>query len=336
MVMDGATSRRALTTAMLDLASRGLIAFREESAACSGSAQEGRRRRRPAVGDAEVEAHRARNAARARPGRPRRSRSRGCARSATPSGFIEPDDLPKFGSDVADFDTALEKHVVDRGWFGEKPSKVVARWAGRGVLAIIAGVSRIVAGLNIPISGLTLIGGAAIAGGIVMLDLRPGDAGGHDVRRDDPGDAGRLPADAPEDDGAGALDAAGRRRGRARLARHARPGRRLGHGARAAGRHRGRPVERSLEDVKDGRAAGDRHLLPGLVPDSSGQPFASSGATGSGGSMFSELGHPRHRRDDVGARDDRELAGVVGRAAAGAGSAAAVSGGGGGGAGGGF
>ena len=30
MIMDGGTSRRALTTAMLDLASRGLIAFRED------------------------------------------------------------------------------------------------------------------------------------------------------------------------------------------------------------------------------------------------------------------------------------------------------------------
>ena len=30
MVMDGATSRRALTTAMLDLASRGQLSFREE------------------------------------------------------------------------------------------------------------------------------------------------------------------------------------------------------------------------------------------------------------------------------------------------------------------
>ncbi len=56
---------------------------------------------------------------------------------------------------MAAFDKALEKHVVDRGWFGEKPSKVVARWTGRGVLAIIAGVVGIVAGLNIPISGLT-------------------------------------------------------------------------------------------------------------------------------------------------------------------------------------
>ena len=31
MVMDGDTSRRALTTAMLDLASRGKLSFREEN-----------------------------------------------------------------------------------------------------------------------------------------------------------------------------------------------------------------------------------------------------------------------------------------------------------------
>ena len=30
VIMDGGTSRRALTTAMLDLASRGMIAFRED------------------------------------------------------------------------------------------------------------------------------------------------------------------------------------------------------------------------------------------------------------------------------------------------------------------
>ena len=35
-VLAGGPSRRALTTAMLDLASRGLIAFREERRGCSG------------------------------------------------------------------------------------------------------------------------------------------------------------------------------------------------------------------------------------------------------------------------------------------------------------
>ena len=79
------------------------------------------------------------------------------------------DDLPKFGSEVSDFDAALETHVVDHGWFGEKPSKVVARWIGRGVLALVAGVVAVIAGLNIPFSGLTLLGGAAIAGGIVII-----------------------------------------------------------------------------------------------------------------------------------------------------------------------
>ena len=64
------------------------------------------------------------------------------ARAGEPDGYITPDDLPKFGPDVADFDKALEGHVVDKGWFEERPSKVVTRWAGRGVLAIVAGVVR--------------------------------------------------------------------------------------------------------------------------------------------------------------------------------------------------
>ena len=83
--------------------------------------------------------------------------------------FITPEELPKFGSEVAAFDKALEEHVVSRGWFTEKPSKVVGRWTGRGVLAIVGGVIALIAGLNIPFSGLTLIGVAAIIGGIVVI-----------------------------------------------------------------------------------------------------------------------------------------------------------------------
>ena len=63
-------------------------------------------------------------------------------------GFIKADDLPKFGTSVGDFDTALEKHVVDRGWFSERPSKVTARWTGKGVLAIVAGGVALLIGLQ--------------------------------------------------------------------------------------------------------------------------------------------------------------------------------------------
>ena len=61
--MDGGTSRRALTTAMLDLASRGLIAFRED-AGILGIGKKVGIDMAPARGDAEIEAQRARNSRR--------------------------------------------------------------------------------------------------------------------------------------------------------------------------------------------------------------------------------------------------------------------------------
>ena len=67
--------------------------------------------------------------------------------------------MPEFGAAVDDFDKALETHVVDRGWFTEKPSKVVACWMGRGVLAVVAGVAGIIIGVNVPISVWSCSGG---------------------------------------------------------------------------------------------------------------------------------------------------------------------------------
>ena len=79
----------------------------------------------PAKGDEIEEAQRARNAR--RPIGPaeevalKKLRSLGAGED---EGYITPDDLPKFGTSVADFDKALERHVVKRGWFAEAPSKV--------------------------------------------------------------------------------------------------------------------------------------------------------------------------------------------------------------------
>ena len=207
MVMDGATSRRALTTAMLDLASRGLVAFREEKGILSRKVGVDTD---PDPGDAVLEAQRARNSR--RPTGPaetvalRELRQLGAGEE---DSVITADDLPKFGTHVAEFDTALERHVVDRGWFAEKPSKVVTRWVGRG----IPGVGR-----RDP--GHRRWGDAPGIGPGLDRDrdrrrlhrhARAGSehAGGLDGRRDDPGDARRVPAHAQEDHGAGTLDAAG-------------------------------------------------------------------------------------------------------------------------------
>ncbi len=171
-LMDGRSSRRALTTAMLDLASRGLISFREDKGMLGLSNKVGIETS-PQAGDAVEEAQRARNAR--KPIGPAEDYALRKLRviGGDEQGFIEPDKLPEFGPSVSEFDSKLEDHVVKGGWVVEKPSRVVARWVGKGILAIVAGGAAIFLGVNLPASGLTIIGGAAIAGGIVVCLFAP-------------------------------------------------------------------------------------------------------------------------------------------------------------------
>ncbi|MFL5675891.1 MAG: TPM domain-containing protein [Chloroflexota bacterium] len=335
MVMDGSTSRRALTTAMLDLASRGLVAFREES---SGLLPFGAKKVgidvRPAAGAPEVQAQRGLNAR--RPTGPAEEVALQKLRSlgGSDDGFISPDDLPKFGADVAAFDTALEDHVVERGWFGERPSKVASRWTGRGVLAIIAGAIGIWAGLNVPISGLTLIGAAAVAGGIVILLF-----------------ARVMPAVTIPGSVIRAMLLAYRRTlqktmeqarsmdqvvAEARLPWLDTPDQAVVWGTALGLQSEIENVlSRSLQDVKAGTAHGTVPYFPMWYQTSNGSSFlGSSAAAGSGASMFSDSGIP-----DVGGM--MSALGTIGNSPAssgggGGGFGGGGSGGGGGGAGGGF
>ena len=173
-VMDGSTSRRALTTAMLDLASRGLMSFREDRGLLGLSNKVGIDVG-PSALDPVEEARRALNAR--KPMGPAEEYALKELRelaSGKDDGYIDAEDLPKFGPSVSTFDSKLESHVVKKGWMVEKPSKVVSRWTGMGVLVIIAGGIALFAGINIPIAGLVMIGVAAIAGGIVILGFARG------------------------------------------------------------------------------------------------------------------------------------------------------------------
>ena len=249
-----------------------------------------------------------------RPGRGSRaarpSRAWRSARTATSS---RPTTCPSSAREVAAFDKALEEHVVSRGWFAEKPSKVVGRWTGRGVLAIVGGVIALIAGLNIPFSGLTLIGVAAIVGGIVVI-----------------GFAQAMPAVTMSGAMIRAMLAAYRRTLQKTMAQ-ARSmeqvvaeagldwldtpdqavvwGTALGLQSEIEG-----VLSRSLEDVQEGRTAGALPVLPDLVPE-----LERLVADGLGRRRRQRRKHllglrdPRLRRDDVGARDDRQLPVVVGQ-----------------------
>ena len=335
MIMDGGTSRRALTTAMLDLASRGLIAFREDPGGLLSSKKVGVDTT-PEPGDAAVQAQRERNAR--RPIGPAEDQALTDLRTlaAQEDGeFITPEELPKFGTSVAAFDKALEEHVVSRGWFTEKPSKVVARWTGRGALAIGAGVIALIAGLNIPLSGLTLLGGAAIVGGVVVI-----------------GFAQAMPAVTMSGAMVRAMMAAYRRTLQKTMAQ-ARSmdqvvaeagldwldtpdqavvwGTALGLQSDIEG-----VLSRSLEDVQQGRATGSAPYFPIWYQNSSGASLMGSAAdAGSGGSLFSDSGIP-----DIGGM--MSTLGTIGNSPSssggggGGGFGGGSSGGGGGGAGGGF
>lgn len=164
VVWEGKATRRALTTAMLDLASRGELSFREERGLLSQKAgiqielqpsddpNVVRNRRRP-LGDAEEYAL---------------ARLRGLA---TPSDdyYIAPDDITKFGQYAASFDKKIEKHVTAKGWFREPPAKATSRWRGRGWIVIVLGILAFAGGQTLPSGGLTILAVALVAAGLVIL-----------------------------------------------------------------------------------------------------------------------------------------------------------------------
>jgi uncharacterized membrane protein YgcG len=337
-VMDGGSSRRALTTAMLDLASRGLISFREDKGLLGLSDKVGVDVD-PPRGDATEEAQRARNAR--RPTGPAEDYALAELRDLSrdhAEGFIPAEDMPGFGSSVSAFDKKLEEHVVERGWYAERPSRVVARWRARGVLAIVAGGIAAFAGLNIPISGLTLIGAGAIAAGVVVILFAQG-----------------MPAVTMP----GAII-------RAMLAAYQRTLQKTMAQARSMQQvveQAGLPwletpdqavvwgtalglqgdieavLQRSLADVREAPQTASLIWFPAWYRTSDGSSFASVAAAGSGGSLFSGSGIP-----DVGGM--MSALGTIGNAPAssggggvgggGGGFGGGSSGGGGGGAGGGF
>jgi uncharacterized membrane protein YgcG len=338
-VIEGHPTRRALTTAMLDLASRGLISFREEDRGLLGMTHKVGVEVDPPKGDDIEEAQRARNARRPIGPAEEYALSKLNAEAdpfAGESGtyrFIRADDLPaKFGGSVTAFDSHLEDHVVSHGWMVEAPSKVTTRWALKGGLAIVAGIAAIVLGANLPASGFVLLGGAAIAGGaVVMLFAR------WMPRVTMPGAMIR------------AMLAAYRRTlemtmaqsrsmqqvvDKAQLPWLETPDQAVVWGT-ALGLQG--PIEavlqRSLEDIREAPDQAGSPYFPAWYRTSSGSSFASGAAMGSGGSIFSGSAVP-----DIGGM--MSALGTIGNSPSssggGGGFGGGGSGGGGGGAGGGF
>ena len=258
MILEGYPRRRALTSAVLDLASRGEFVFKEEPDGDHGK-----------VGiqlGGQID-DRMRVINRQRPiGKPERTileeiRVLGLADD---DRYIRPVELRSLGEVVGTFNDRVEASVVDKGWFTDRPRRVRNRWLKRGICEILLGIVAFAAAAFLPSGGLTLVGVAIVAAGVGTLILAPCDAGAHPRRRDDPRDARRVPPDAREDDRAVPLARCRGRRRAPALARGARPAARLGHGAGAPGRARCAARARG-RGRQLGRGAGRLDLSPGLV-----------------------------------------------------------------------
>ncbi|MEZ0239428.1 MAG: hypothetical protein ACAH65_01395, partial [Chloroflexota bacterium] len=168
-VINGGPTRRALTAAMLDLASRGEISFREESELLGLKKKVGIALSPPASDPVE-EARRARNGA--RPLGPAETLAqRELLKLTAGDGYIPPGDLFAFAASVPAFDQALEREVVRNGWFREPPSKATMRWGVRGGIALFLGGAAFVGGMVLPSNGLILLAIGLGIGGVVLLIL---------------------------------------------------------------------------------------------------------------------------------------------------------------------
>jgi uncharacterized membrane protein YgcG len=164
LVREGRSSRRTLTTALLDLASRGYLRFDEEkhllSKAVSVTVLD-----RSAAAPPEIEL------ARRRPLSGAEDYAYSELAEQAEDGVVDREGLLRFGRKTTTFDEMLERHVTEKGWFTEPPGKAIRRWQVRGIVEISLGFLAGWGSTSIPASGLLLLGIGIGAAGAVTLVL---------------------------------------------------------------------------------------------------------------------------------------------------------------------
>lgn len=168
LVYDDRSSRRALTTAMLDLASRGEIAFdvpdpKHASTIAIDLAP-------PAPSDPAVAA--AQKSAMRQKLTDAETYALTMLNSLGGDGDrIESEDIPKFGKYTPTFNSKLEDHAVAEGWFVEAPTKAISRYSGRAAIELILGFVAFLFAASATISGLIFVAVGLLAGGAVSIAL---------------------------------------------------------------------------------------------------------------------------------------------------------------------
>ncbi len=168
-VRDGGVTRRSMTAASLDLAVRGVAAFRAEAPAAFSN--------KPGLGIYTGQAVTSDPGEQMRMERARR-RPMDTATAylltvmtsaAGSTSYLPAEKLTEIGTHVPSFNKKLETYLVEQGWYRHRPSAVVAKWGGYGILLIVAGVVTGILGINLPSSGILLDGIALGIAGVATM-----------------------------------------------------------------------------------------------------------------------------------------------------------------------
>jgi hypothetical protein len=164
LLMEGKDSRRPLTTAMIDLASRGELAFREEKGLLKTKV--GIQMTQPDPNDARVGLNSRTPLDPAEQYALQQIQGIGFLET---DGYVEPDKMLSFGKHVGSFNKILGDYVAAMGWFREAPQASIDRWSFRGGIVLILGIVAIVVAFNLPSAGLTLLGAALVAAAVAIF-----------------------------------------------------------------------------------------------------------------------------------------------------------------------
>lgn len=169
LVYDGHSSRRTLTTALLDLASRDDIAFLAKDRKIGADEVEVAVHP-PDESDPRVRLNRRHPVSPAEKHALAKLRAKG-KKVADGVVLLDKSDLLEFGATVSEFDERLEEEAVLRGWFTGAPSKVMGRWLLIGGAEIAVAVGAFILGMSLPASGFVLLAIGVGAAGIVTLGI---------------------------------------------------------------------------------------------------------------------------------------------------------------------
>jgi uncharacterized membrane protein YgcG len=157
VVRNGRSDQRSVTTALMDLASKGWITFHDVDLPFKGG-----------EGGPSLEIL-PRPAKRATLPRPEAYILDVLSAMSGADKTLDRDALGRLHDSMGDFHQLLEKDAVRLGWFSRSPRSIIGRWSGIATAEIVAGVGAGILGWMLPSSGSLLLGVAVGASGLGTL-----------------------------------------------------------------------------------------------------------------------------------------------------------------------